>query len=145
MDKIFRKKGKGGIDAWRYVKHICRPILWPTCLQIMEDNPNFVLMEDGAPAHIVAFTNREREKLGIKKACWPSHSPDLNCIEHIWDWMEKVIAAREEKVTTVEGMKSALVETWDSLTVERINQEVEKLPHILSKCIAVEGSNNVHA
>lgn len=127
------------------MKHIGRPLLWPECLRIMEKNPNFVLMEDGAPAHASAYTNREREKLGIKKAFWPSLSPDFNCIEHIWDWMEKEIAAREEKVTTVERMKSALIETWEALTVEQINVEIRRLPGILSKCIAVGGMNNFHA
>lgn len=56
------EKRKGGIDAWRYVKHVARPILWPECRRLTKIDPNTVLMEDNAPAHKAGYTNREREK-----------------------------------------------------------------------------------
>ncbi|RPB07494.1 hypothetical protein P167DRAFT_457768, partial [Morchella conica CCBAS932] len=83
ISKIEHKKGSG-VDAWRYVKHVARPILWPECERLILENPNFILMEDGAPSHTATFTNVERLKKGIPKAIWPSLSPDFNPIERIW-------------------------------------------------------------
>lgn len=138
------KKCRGGIDAWRYVKNICRPILWPECKGILQKNPNFLLMEDGAAAHRAWYTNRERKKEGIPKAPWPALSPDFNPIEHIWDWMRKEIDEMEE-VDSVPKMKKAMEQVWQALSLERINAEIEKLPHIMAKCIIAGGGNNYQA
>lgn len=101
-------------------------------------------MEDRAPAHIAAYNNRERGKLStrIYKAKWPSFSPDFNPIEHIWDWMREKIYGREKPVETGEDMKRALIETWEALTVEKINSEIDRLPHIMLCCLSVGGKNN---
>ena len=29
--KKIPKGQKGGVDAWRYIKHVARPLLWPAC------------------------------------------------------------------------------------------------------------------
>lgn len=120
-----------------------QPILWPECKRLLEKNPNFVLMEDGAPSHTASYTNRETETERIPKAIWPSNSPDFNPIERIWIWLRAGIDGRD--ISTVEGMKKALLETWEALSVEHINREIEKLPHIMAKCISVNGGNNFAA
>ena len=86
------KRGDGnGVDSWRYVKAVARPILWPECHRQLEQNPLFILMEDNAPSHSSHYTTREREKEGIQKVDWPPNSRDLNPIEHIWALMKSRI------------------------------------------------------
>ena len=38
-----------GVDSWRYVTALARPLLWPTCIERLRQNPDFLLMEDNAP------------------------------------------------------------------------------------------------
>lgn len=102
-------------------------------------------MEICVPAHNAAYTNREREKFGICKAKWLSFSPDFNPIERIWNWMREEIDGREEPVETVQAMRLALKETWDNLSIERINREIEKLLYLMAKCLSVSGNNNFPA
>lgn len=83
MNRIVKGDVKG-VDSWRYIKYVCRPILWPTCKQLSEDDPEFILMEDNAPGHDCWYTNSEREKEGIAKINWPPNFPDFNSIERIW-------------------------------------------------------------
>lgn len=146
ITKIKRGDGKG-IHSWRYVKHVARPILWPECRRQLEQNPNFVLMEDSAPAHDSDYTNGEREKEGISKVDWPPNSPDFNPIEHIWTLMKKRILRRRgsEKITSVSLMKEVLFEEWDKITIEEINLEIAKLPGIMQRCLAAAGGNKYHA
>ena len=142
------KRGEGrGIDSWRYVKCVARPLLWPTCRERLSTNASFVLMEDNVPAHDSIFTNARREKEGIEKVDWPANSPDFNPIEHIWMLMKSRIQTRRghERVTSLPQMKLILQEEWDRITIEDINKEVAKLPSIITKCINVYGGNNYHA
>ncbi|RPA97195.1 hypothetical protein L873DRAFT_1771557 [Choiromyces venosus 120613-1] len=142
------KRGDGkGVDSWRYVKAVACPLLWPECLLRLQNNPAFTLMEDNAPSHSSHYTTREREKEGILKVDWPPNSPDFNPIEHIWTLMKSRIQRRQgaERITTQTEMKSVLNEEWAWITIEEIDKEIAKLPIIMSRCIAVNGSNNFHA
>lgn len=146
ITKIKRGEGRG-IDSWRYIQHVCKPILWPECKRLTAVNPNFMLMEDGAASHSSDYTTQEHLKEGIKKIEWPSNSPDFNPIEWIWTLLKKRIQTRRgsERITTVGEMKRVLQEEWDKITVEEINTEIAKLPTIMQRCIAVNGGNNYHA
>lgn len=107
----------------------------------------FILIEDNAPSHSSYYTTREREKEGIQKVNWPPNSPDLNPIEHIWALMKSRIQTQQgiERIKTLSQMKTILIEEWDHISIEEINKEVAKLPTILTRCIAVNSSNNFHA
>ena len=146
IQKIKRGEGRG-IDAWRYVKHVARPLLWPECRKRLTRNPNFILMEDNAPCHNAYYTTKEREKEEISKVDWPPNSPDFNPIEHIWTLLKRRILRRRgsERITTVGAMKVVLQEEWDRIAVEEINLEILKLPVIMQRCLAVNGANNYHA
>jgi transposase len=142
------KRGKGRvIDSWRYIQQVCRPILWPECQRLAAENPDFILMEDGAVSHGSGYTNQKRVKEGVRKMDWPPNSPDFNPIERIWALMKKRIQTRRgsERITTVKDMKRVLQEEWDKITIEEINTEIAKLPTIMQRCINVNGRNKYHA
>ena len=104
-------------------------------------------MEDGAASHQSMYTTREREKEGIAKARWPPNSPDFNPIERIWCLMKRRIQTRRgsERITTVQEMKVVLIEEWEKITVEEINNEIAKLPDIMQRCIDQGGGNKYQA
>ncbi|RPB05912.1 hypothetical protein L873DRAFT_1824677 [Choiromyces venosus 120613-1] len=77
------KESEEGIDSWRYIKYVCRPLLWPVCQQLLREDQEFILMEDNAPGHDCWYTNQERVKEGVNKVNWPPNSPDFNPIERI--------------------------------------------------------------
>jgi len=143
--KVVRAKRKDakGIDSWRYVTALCRPLLWSTCRERLLLNPQFLLMEDNAPSHNSGFTNEVRESEGIAKVKWPPNSLDLNPIEHIWRLMKWRILRRRgaERITTPREMETVLQEEWDKITIEEINHEIVKLPDIMIWCIAANGGN----
>jgi transposase len=136
-----------GIDSWRYVTVLGRPILYPECKRRMGLNRNFILMEDNAAAHNSEWTNMQRRIEGIPKADWPPNSPDFNPIERIWALMKRRIQRRRgsERVTTRAAMAAALREEWDRITLEDINNEIQKLPTIMKRCLHVNGGNKFHA
>jgi len=146
-EKLKRGEHIRGVDAWRYVKHVAIPLMWPECHCQLQQNPDFVLMEDGASAHTASYTSREREKQGVPNLDWVSNSPDFDPIERMWTLLKRRIQRRRasERVTTVTDMKLVLQEEWEKITVEEINCEIDKLATIVTRCLAVNGGNNFHA
>jgi len=136
-----------GVDAWRYVKHVAEPLLWPECCRQLQHNPNFILMEDGASCHTGNYTSYQREKHGIPKTDWPPSFPEFNPIECIWTILKRRIQRHQasESVTTIAEMKVVFQDEWDKITVHEINTEIVKLPKIMQRCLSVNGSNNYHA
>ena len=53
------------------------------------------LMHDGAPAHTACATRDLLQTSRISILSWPSCSPDLNPIEHIWDVIGRKVRARD--------------------------------------------------
>ena len=45
---------------------------------------------------------------------WPSESPDLNPIEHLWEIMKKRLEKKPCK--NMDELKEAIFETWESIT-----------------------------
>ena len=142
------KVGEGKrVDSWKYVNHLCKPILWPACKERMANLPNFQLMEDNAPSHHSDFTNTAHEKEGIGKVNWPANSRDFNLIERIWRLMKSRILCRrgEERLTTPAQMKEVLVEEWAKISLEEINNKISKLPLTMGRCMLQDGGNKFEA
>ncbi|RPA90925.1 hypothetical protein L873DRAFT_1838836 [Choiromyces venosus 120613-1] len=151
LGKKFRfkkiEKGEGrGIDSWRYIKYVCRPLLWPVCQQLLREDQEFILMEDNAPGHDCWYTNQERVKEGVNKVNWPPNSPDFNPIERIWYLLKSRIQTRRgnECVMSVKRMREVLVEEWNHVTIDEINREIQRLPTVMERCLNVHGGNDYH-
>ena len=146
IHKLKRGDGKG-VDSWRYVTKLARPLLWPQCKRRLAENLDFVLMEDNASCHDSDWTNQEREVEGIAKVDWPPNSPDFNPIEKIWTLIKRRIQRRRglERITTIGQMKSVLKEEWEKITVVEINAQISLLPKTMELCIKQAGGNRFHA
>jgi len=107
VEKLLPGEYIHGVDAWRYVKHVVIPLMWPECHHQLQQNPDFVLMEDGASPHTASYTSCACKTQWVPKLDWVSNSPDCNPIELIWTLMKRRIqwGRASEKVTTVTNMK----------------------------------------
>ena len=73
------------------------------------------------------------ERKGITVSPWPSQSPDLNPIEHLWEIMKK---KRLEKrpCKNMDELKEAIFETWESITSRKSDVIDAKTLHCCNRC-----------
>ena len=84
---------RGNLNAARYQDEILNPV----CILHLHPNSCMALMHDGAPAHTARATRVLLQSSRINILPWPSSSPDLNPIEHIWDVIGRKVRARDPR------------------------------------------------
>ena len=67
-----------------------------------------MLMQDNARPHTARIDTQYLDDVEIRKMDWPSRSPDLNPIEHVWDMMGRKIRNRVSAPSNLEQLKEAL-------------------------------------
>lgn len=147
-------RDRGGIDWWRLTDKYIQPLLkpWIDKLQDKEDNRRNTrthdgqirLIADNAAAHKSNHTRRILRILDITQIAHPPQSPDLNPIEHCWDYIRAQIKKRKYPPTTEAEVIQAWEEEWVKIPQERINYWIELLEIQLQKVLACEGDNCFH-
>ncbi len=84
----------GNLNGQKYRDEIINPIVIP---ERQRYGPDFIFMQDNAPAHRARDTKRVLQNATITPLDWPPYSPDLNPIEHAWDELGRHVRARNSK------------------------------------------------
>ena len=79
--------------------------------------------------------------MGFKTLSWPSQSPDLNIIEHLWDHLKRKIRARDPQPETVEQLWEVTLQEWQSIDKEFIRRLYRSLPKRVAEVKKAKGGN----
>ncbi|GFW43373.1 transposable element Tcb2 transposase [Trichonephila clavipes] len=75
----------------------------------------FLFMDDNAPCHRTVAAEQLLESEDIERMDWPARSPDLNSIEHVWDFLGRRLAARSLPPVTIRELRLALQDEWAAM------------------------------
>ena len=96
-------------------------------------------MQDGTRAHTSRVITRFLEDSGIRD--WPPRSPDLNCIEHLWDLIGRRLHNRQHQPQTLQELEDALLEEWRVISQETIRRLIRSISQRCQAVIRARGGN----
>ncbi|KAK3562899.1 hypothetical protein QTP86_011137 [Hemibagrus guttatus] len=85
-----------------------------------------VFQHDNDPKHTSKATTALLKKLRVKVMHWPSMSPDLNPIEHLWGILKWKV--EERKVSNIHQLRDAVMEEWKRIPVATCEALVNPMP-----------------
>ncbi|KAI4882733.1 hypothetical protein NFI96_028535, partial [Prochilodus magdalenae] len=107
----------GTLTAIRYQNETLGPVVRPYAGAV---GPGFLLVHNNARPNVVRVCRQFLENEGIDTIDWPTGSPDLNPIEHLWDNMFRSIRRHQVALQTVQELSDALVQIWEDIPQDTI-------------------------
>ncbi|GFU85326.1 transposable element Tcb1 transposase [Trichonephila clavipes] len=129
----------GPLTAHRYRDEILRPIVVPYAAAIGDD---FILMDNNCrSSHRANLVGDFLFEKGIVRMEWPTCSPNMNPIEHVWDALGRRVSGRQQPPQTLQELERALLEEWDKIHQLVINSLVDSISQSCLALLAVRGNH----
>lgn len=129
---------RGSVTAERYINEILEDYVVPYAPFI---GNNFLLMHDNARPHVAGIVREYLHEVNIPQMEWPSLSPDLNPIEPVWDMLGRRIRSRVPTPMTLNELRGALLEEWETIQQNEISHLIEGMPRRMQAVIRARGGN----
>lgn len=100
---------------------------------------NAIFQHDNAPTHTAARVRQFFEDAGQRVLPWPSRSPDLNPIEHVWDAVGREINRRPNPAESLQQLSAWIQEEWYRLPQDYIDGLILSLPRRIRAVIEAHG------
>lgn len=98
---------RGTLNARRYCDNILTPVVLPFYVQ--RNHNGFHFQQDNARPHTARLTMNLLQTNNINVLEWPSRSPDLNPIEHVWDLLNRCIRTNQRDFQNIQELENALI------------------------------------
>lgn len=98
---------------------------------------DWIFQQDNDPKHTSKLLKQWFSASNVRVLSWPSQSPDLNPIEHLWEKLDRQVRKHtySNKVTLFKSLK----EEWGKIPPACINRLIESMPHRCAAVIAAKG------
>jgi hypothetical protein len=100
-----------------------------------------IFQHDNDPKHASKMTKTWLEKNGIRVLDWPSQSPDLNPIEHLWVFLKRKLLAYDYFAKGVDELWNRVEHEWEQIPVEFCLKLLESMPRRIEEVIKAKGGN----
>ncbi|GFY19739.1 transposable element Tc3 transposase [Trichonephila clavipes] len=98
----------------------------------------FLFMDDNAPCDRTVAAEQLLESEDIERM---AGSPDLNTIEHVWEFLGRRFAARSLPPVTIRELRLALQDEWAAMPQQLIDNLIISMGRRCETCLAVRGDH----
>jgi transposase len=113
----------GIMDRYKYLEILADNLQESAEIMGLSD---FCFQQDNDPKHTSKLVREYFEEKGINLLEWPSQSPDMNPIEHLWAYIKAKLRASPAK--NVSELKTKIIQIWNEITPELTGKLANSMP-----------------
>lgn len=101
-----------------------------------------IFQQDNDPKHVSAYTKTFLRRLldaGMRLLRWPSCSPDMNIIEHVWDDVDRRVRLALPEKTTIANLKAVIEREWYATDPAYIRSLYDSIPRRIDALFRAKG------
>ena len=129
---------QGNLNGIRYWDEILRPIAIPA-LQAM--GVGSILQDDNATPHRVIIVTDFLRHQNVQRMHWPSKSPDMAPIEHLWDVLGHRVRDNHPPPANVAQLSQFLLHEWEMIPQVTLQTLVQSMRQRYLECLASNGGH----
>jgi hypothetical protein len=84
-------------------------------------------MDDNAKPHRARIVQHFLQQQAVQTIQWPAMSPDMNSIDHVWDFIGQKINQRNPKCQNIDELRSVILQEWQQFLQERLRHLVQSM------------------
>ena len=115
MDLVFID---GNLNGQRYIDEVLTSHVLPFLRQMPDADPIF--QDDNARLHRSRIVDDFLRVNNVNRMDWPAMSPNLSCIEHVWDVLGRAVHVRLQENSTLQDLRQLLREKWARIPKQTI-------------------------
>lgn len=139
------KNDRLGMNAQQYCDEILDAHLAPFVNGLESTGDEYIVVEDGHPAHTSVMARQRRLQTGLRKMDWCGNSPDLNPIENVWYALKRRLKRRwrdpNKRPHSKEELVEAAKEEWEKLNWRVMDKFIDSLPARVAMVIRRNGGH----
>ena len=128
-------RGRGGLTAQRYINNVLQPVVLP----FMQQHPGAIFQQDNARPHAARITTNFLATSNVNTLPWPALSPDMNPMEHVWDYLKRRVRARN--VQNVQQLQAAITQEWNQIPALFLLRLTASMRRRCTRVIAARGGH----
>ncbi|KAJ6229129.1 transposable element-related [Anaeramoeba flamelloides] len=136
---IWRQWGENDVNSESYQNNIISRCRVFTDMDKEYGQWNWLLMQDGAPAHTSNSTKEYLSNKCLVLKNWPPNSPDLNPIENLWGIMGRRIS--KESPNTERKLEIIVRKVWKNIEWEVIENLINSMEKRLRLVVHLNGES----
>lgn len=100
-----------------------------------------LFQQDNDPKHTSRLAKQWLTDNSLSPIPWPSNSPDMNIIEHVWHYLDRRVRQRPNQPHNLDALWEALQEEWYRIDQEFLDHLYNSIPRRVDALVAAKGGN----
>ena len=103
------------------------------------DPSNCIFQHDNSRVHTARIIQGWLEQQEFTVLKWPPNSPDLNIIEHIWEYLKDQLNAYPSSPKSLDELWERVQDIWTNIPIEKIERLYESMPKRMTALVRSRG------